>query len=142
MERIVGLDNEYMTVACLPDLGVVHHTMHRFVVSSAFRAALEIGLELLRTHQATKWLSDDRANSALSKQDVTWLATDWEPRTIEAGWRYWAMVMPEAVFGKMIIQRRVAAANAVGLNARTFEEPDAALAWLSTLPGGTGFHRP
>ena len=142
MERIVGMDNEYLTVVCLPELGLVQHTMHRFVVSSAFRAGLEIGLELLRSHQATKWLSDDRANSALSKEDVTWLATDWEPRAVEAGWRYWAMVVPEAVFGKMVIERRVAAAKARGLNARTFEDPEAALGWLSGLPGGTGLHRP
>jgi hypothetical protein len=138
MTRIVGIENEYLTLVCLPELGLIQHTMHRFVVSSALRAGLEKGLALLREHGATKWLSDDRANGALSAEDAAWLATDWEPRAVAAGWQYWAMILPEAVFGRMTIQRRLAAARNAGLVAATFDDVGAALEWLKSQPGGRG----
>ena len=55
--------------------------------------------------KATKWLSDDRYNSALPKEDFEWSTTVWRPRAIAAGWRYWALVLPEKVTGQMSLKK-------------------------------------
>lgn len=130
MSRIVGLDNEFITVECDPASGIVQHVMHRFVVSSVFRQALEAGLELLRAHKATKWLSDDRLNGVLSNEDAEWAARDWRPRAIAAGFRYWAMVLPETVLGKARILRLVEGERSAGLTIQTFGDPALARRWL------------
>ena len=54
---------------------------------------------------ATKWLSDDRQNAALSKEDFEWSTSIWRPRAVEAGWRYWALVLPEKITGQMSLQK-------------------------------------
>jgi hypothetical protein len=79
VEQIAGLDNEFMTVLCAPALGLVQHTMHRFVVSAAFREGL--GLELMRAHQATKW---QRIDGRAGLPSTTSPVKVWSPR--RAAW--------------------------------------------------------
>jgi hypothetical protein len=138
MSRIVGLDNEFVTVQCDPEAGIVHHVMHRFVVSAMFRQALDTGLALMQAHGASKWLSDDRRNGAISSDDAQWARTDWRPRAIAAGFRTWAMVLPEVVVGQMRTRRIVEEARRSGLTVRTFHDAAAALSWLEQQP----VHRP
>ncbi len=134
MPDIVALDNEFVTVAYDPEAGIVHHEMHRFVVSAIFRQALDAGLELMRTHRASKWLSDDRRNGALSNDDVEWARLDWRPRALAAGFRTWAMVLPEVVVGKMRTRRIVEDARRSGLTVEIFDDPVAARRWLEDQP--------
>ncbi len=138
MSRIVGLDNEFVTVHCDPEAGIVHHVMHRFVVSAMFRQALDAGLALMQAHGASKWLSDDRRNGAISSDDTLWAREDWRPRAIAAGFRTWAMVLPEQVVGQMRTRRIVEDARRSGLTVGTFHDADAALRWLEQQP----VHRP
>jgi hypothetical protein len=134
MPGIVALDNEFVTVGCDPESGIVHHVMHKFVVSAMFRQALETGLELMKAHRASKWLSDDRRNGALSNDDVAWASKDWRPRAIAAGFRTWAMVLPESVVGSMRTRRIVDVARRGGLTTGIFEDPAAARSWLESQP--------
>jgi hypothetical protein len=138
MSSIVGLDNELVTVHCDLEAGIVHHVMHRFVVSAMFRQALETGLALMQAHGASKWLSDDRRNRAISSDDAQWARGDWRPRAIAAGFRTWAMVLPEGVVGQMRTRRIVEYARGSGLTVETFDDADAALRWLEQQPA----HRP
>jgi hypothetical protein len=138
MSSIVGLDNELVTVHCDLEAGIVHHVMHRFVVSAMFRQALETGLALMQAHGASKWLSDDRRNGAISSDDAQWAREDWRPRAIAAGFRTWAMVLPEGVVGLMRTRRIVENARGSGLTVETFGDADAALRWLERQPA----HRP
>ena len=134
MGSIVGMDNEFMTVSCDPESGIVQHVMHRFVISAIFREGLEAGLKLLAAHGATKWLSDDRNNGPLSGDDAEWVATSWRPRAIAAGLVHWALVMPDHVFGRMRLRRHVTAAREAGLVVETFEDAKVALGWLESQP--------
>ena len=134
MSMVVGLDNEFVTVHCDPETGIVHHVMHRFVVSAMFRQALETGLALMQAHGASKWLSDDRRNGAISSDDTQWAGEDWRPRAVAAGFRTWAVVLPEGVVGQMRIRRIVEDARASGLTVETFEDAAAALSWLERQP--------
>ncbi len=136
--KVVALDNEYITVECDPEAGIVHHVMHRFVVSDMFRQGLEAGLALMREHGATKWLSDDRQNGVLSSADAEWAASEWQPRAIALGLRFWALLLPQGALGGMRARRIVEAERRRGLNVEVFTEPGAARRWLEQQPG----HRP
>jgi hypothetical protein len=135
MPGIVALDNEFVTVGCGPGSGIVHHEMHRFVVSAMFRQALETGLQLMKTHRASKWLSDDRRNGAISNDDVAWARKSWRPRAIAAGFRTWAMVLPESVVGSMRTRRIVEDARRSGITVEIFDDPAGARSWLEGQPG-------
>jgi hypothetical protein len=110
--------------------GIVHHEIKRFIHGQELRDLLSRGSEVLIERHATKWLSDDRKNGALSKEDAAWAESVWRPPVLAAGWRAWAMVPPESVVGHMDISKYTAAAGALGLKVRTFSDPVTALAWL------------
>jgi hypothetical protein len=131
----VLLDNDAATLTYHPTSKIVHHELKRFVRGDEFRQVLDLGLEEFRKHGATKWLSDDRKNGALTPADAEWATTDWAPRVIAAGWRSWAVVMPEKVAGQMNMRRWIDFYAEKGVTVRVFEEPDEGLAWLASREG-------
>lgn len=129
-DRIVVLDNEFITLWYWPAHRLVHHQMHRYTSGTPFREALETGTKLMMDHGGNKWLSDDRANNALPPADDLWARTEWFPRTKAAGWQYWAIVMPEKVVGTMHLRRFADDYAKQGITANMFSDPDEALAWV------------
>jgi hypothetical protein len=116
----------------LPGQKIVHHQFHKFLHGQAFREALNEGVKTLKQYGATKWLSDDRKNSALPKNDLEWAHTDWFPRTQAAGWKYWALVQPENVIGQLNMQREVKINTERGVITKVFSDPEEAMAWLES----------
>lgn len=129
-QRITVLDNEFVTVWVYPERRMVHHQFHRFLYGQAFRDALNAGADALKQYGAIKWLSDDRQNSAMPTADMEWARTDWYPRVEAAGWKYWAVVQPLSVLGKMNMEREVEINAAKGVVTRMFSNPEEAMAWL------------
>jgi hypothetical protein len=130
MSKMIIIDNEFVTLWYYPEKKIVHHQFHKFLYGQAFRDDLNAGTELLQKYGAQKWLSDDRKNSALPKEDVEWAETDWFPRTKKAGWKYWALVLPEQVIGQMNMKRFIRDYSAQGLTVQVFSDPEAAMSWL------------
>jgi hypothetical protein len=126
------IDNEYATLLYYPDTKIVAHKFHKFFTGRQLRDVLNKGTELLETHGAQKWLSDDRDFKALHPDDRVWGHTDWNPRTIKAGWKYWAVVVPHDAIGQMSTQRLVETFSKLGVEARTFTDPDEAMRWLES----------
>ena len=124
------LDNEYATLLYHPETKIVHHQFHKPIGGQAFRDVLNKGLEVFQEFGAQKWLSDDRANSALSPEDGEWGTNNWNPRVIAAGWKYWAIVMPAKVIGQMNMQYFIKVNSELGVTARVFSDPDEAMRWL------------
>jgi hypothetical protein len=110
---------------------IVHHEFRRFVYGDELRDVL---LEIFKKHGACKWLSDDRHNGPLKPSDEQWALGYWFPRVKAAGWKYWAVVMPEKVLGQMNMNRWIATYAPHGIQAQAFGDPAAALAWLEALP--------
>jgi hypothetical protein len=126
------IDNEYATLLYYPDTKIVAHKFHKFFTGRQLRDVLNKGTELLATHGAQKWLSDDRDFTALHPDDREWGHADWNPRTIKAGWKYWAVVVPHDVVGQMSTQRLVETFSELGVEARAFTDPDEAMRWLES----------
>lgn len=114
--------------------GIVHHEVRGAVSGEPFRQLLLEGLNTLKTKRATKWLSDDRLVTFFDPALAPWSDTVWWPRTLEAGWKFWAILGPEptdggrAAFQSSSFAMRGALES--GLTVRFFTEPEAALAWL------------
>jgi len=124
------INNPFVTLWYHPEKRIVHHQIHKFIAGQPFRELLMKGTELLKNNQAQKWLSDDRSNSALRQDDIEWSETDWAPATAKAGWKYWAIVQPEKVLGQVALERLSAKYARLGVNAKVFSDPNAAMAWL------------
>lgn len=123
-------DSEFATVIVHPEKKIVQHQFHKFVFGDAFRTALMAGRDAFIKHNCTKWLSDDRNNSALRQEDVEWGQKNWESELFKAGWKYWALVLPEKVIGQISMKKIIDHYTSMGLKVGTFSDPDSAMQWL------------
>jgi len=129
---ITIIDNEYATLLYHPEAKIVHHQFHQPLSGQPFRDVLIKGVETFKEHDAKKWLSDDRGNSALTPEDGDWGTNTWTPQVIEAGWKYWAVVMPKKIIGQMNMQRWIKMYEEMGVTVQVFSDPDEAMSWLES----------
>jgi hypothetical protein len=87
---------------------------------------------VLENNHAQKWLSDDRKNSVITEEDKKWTATEWRPKVIQAGWKYWAIVLPEKIVGQMSMKRIIEEYAKTGVTVSIFDDPEKALLWLES----------
>jgi len=136
MLPITLVDNEHITLQYLPDKKMIYHVIHKPVADDqVFKSALDIGTEALKKYGVRKWLSDDRKNGPLSPAFLEWSATDWQPRTIAAGWKYWANVVPTELVAAGTLTPVIEALYDMGLRMMVFSDLEKANAWLATQAG-------
>jgi hypothetical protein len=129
----VIVDNEWVLIRYHPRPKIVHHEFRRFVHGAVLREALETGLSTLKLGGAARWLSDDRRNGPIPPVDGDWALKDWGPRAIAAGWRYWAVILPDKVLGQMNMKRWIETYAKLGVAAQAFPNPEAGLDWLENV---------
>jgi hypothetical protein len=133
MGKTTILENEAMKLYYHDDAKIVHHEMVRYPGARLLESVLTRGLDLLRERGAQKWLSDDREGGALPKSHHEWGEQVWGPRAAAAGWRYWALVPPADVIGKMNMARLIKTYAAMGVTVELFQSPEQGLEWLRKL---------
>jgi len=109
---------------------IVHHEIRRFVTGKDFRDLLNAGSDAMRKNSARKWLSDDRGQWVLAKDDLAWSESVWAPATVKAGWKYWAIVRADKVLAQVAMDQLAAKYGALGVTARFFTNPQEAMTWL------------
>ena len=134
MADITVLTNEYATLVYNEDKKIIHHTFLKPIGGQAFRDILLAGVDCMKKYSATKWLSDDRQNSALSDEDSKWAMTVWSKLAIEAGWKTWALVVPHDIMGRLNMNEFVNMYSRRGVRVMVFTELDKAVAWLDGIP--------
>jgi hypothetical protein len=127
----VLIDDDAVSLWYHPKTKIVHHELKVFVHGERFRNVLEKGLEAFIQNHACKWLSDDRGNGPLKPADAEWALNDWAPRVMAAGWKYWAVVLPEKVLGQMNMKRWITTYAEQGVTAEAFTDPREAMRWLA-----------
>ena len=133
MSRITIVTNEYITVEYIPDKKLIYHTVHKpmgIEQVQLLKDALNAGTEALKKYGVSKWLSDDRLNGPLPDEILEWGASDWDPRTIKAGWKYWANVVPVEVDAAGALTPVIETLFQLGLRMQVFTDLDKALEWL------------
>lgn len=123
-------DSEYITVLYHPETKIVHHTIHKTVPFPILTEATDAGTDALRRYGASKWLSDDRKNTALSQESLEYALSDWGVRTVNAGWKHWALVVPEELAGRMDMVRIVEYCFGLGVRVMVFTDLQEARDWL------------
>ncbi|MFN8530258.1 MAG: hypothetical protein U0670_16785 [Anaerolineae bacterium] len=91
------LETEYVTLQYLPDKQCLYHVAQTYPNDQQFKNALNAGAAALEKYKINKWVSDDRKLGPMSPDLLQWGATEFNPRAIAAGWRFWANVVPEQV---------------------------------------------
>ena len=133
MSTITLMETDYAILWYHPEAKIIHHHFYKFNYGQHLRSLLETGLNALKQHGAQKWLSDDRNSSALPQSDIDWSLTDWIPKMIDNGWKYWAVVLPDKIVGKATMQRVIDAYTPLGITIQVFDDPDLALQWLESV---------
>lgn len=131
-KKITLIENEYATLIYRTDAKFVHHTFHKPISGESFRNVLNTGIDALTEHNAIKWVSDDRENLALPPEDTAWSKEDWFPRALAAGWKYWALIVPQNIMARMNMKEFVDSYAEQGLRIRVFSKPEEAIAWIKT----------
>jgi hypothetical protein len=130
MDKEVVFDNECITTWYYHQKKIVHHEFHKFAHGKTLQDGLSKGAAILEKNKAQKWLSDDRKISVIGIDDTKWTATVWRPRVIKAGWKYWALVLPEKAVGQMVMKRIIKEYAETGVTVEIFSDPYKAMKWL------------
>ncbi len=127
----IFVDNEYVTLGYNSETQTVFHTFHQFIQGKDLYDALNTGIDVLREKGAVKWLSDDRKNTGVTPEDTDWSMNDWGPRAAQAGWKYWALVVPEELAGRGAMSGIVEQFFNLGVQVMVFTEVKEAQDWLN-----------
>lgn len=133
MPEVIIVDNEFITVKYLDDKQIIYHTVHKPISDQQLKDALNAGTEALKEFGACKWLSDDRKNGPVSPEIARWGVEDWNPRTIAAGWKYWANVVPEEIAAAGTLSPIIQALYELGLRMNVFTDLESAFKWLDRM---------
>ena len=76
-------------------------------------------------------MSDDRNSSALRKADLDWAENNWKQRIIKAGWKYWAIMMPDLEVGKLTMKNLIKDFRDLGITVEIFDDVELAYKWLA-----------
>ncbi|MBN2526172.1 MAG: STAS/SEC14 domain-containing protein [Deltaproteobacteria bacterium] len=118
------------TLRVYPELGIVSHQMNGFVEGADFQDMMLTGVAAYEEHGCTKYLSDDSMNPMMNQEDLKWGREVWEPKILKAGWKFWALVVPEKIFAKMAMRGVMQRYEDMGVSVKVFKEYDEALDWL------------
>ena len=129
-ERQLILQNDHITLWYYPGPKIVHHQMVQTPSSEEFRELLTEGAETLERFRAIKWLSDDRGNTLLRPHDEEWADSVWLPRVLRVGFKFWAIVLPQAAIGKLNMHRLANQHAQRGITSRIETMPYPAFEWL------------
>ena len=130
MPAITVVDDENISIWYYPESKILHHQVHRFFYGKPWRDAFNKGAEAFIKYGADKYLSDDRQIATLTKEDQEWGEKDWSPQLVKAGWKYWAIVMPEKIIGQVTMKKAAANQSTGGVTTRIFSSPKEAKEWL------------
>jgi hypothetical protein len=133
MSSIDVVKNQFVTLQYLPEQKMLYHIVHKPVDEEIFKSTLNTGVEMLSKNGIRKWLSDDRKNGPFSQAFSKWAINDWIPHAIEAGWQYWANVVPEDMEAAGTLMPFIEVLQEKGLRMATFADTEKAMEWLENI---------
>lgn len=134
MSVITVRDTAHYQLLFHEDEKIVHHVYKPSMGSAQLKELLNAGTDLLRQYRAAKWLSDNRQlQTAFTEDDAAWVNNVWLPETVRAGWKYWAMVVPESLIGQADHIQYVESFHGSGVRVSVFSNVDEAMDWITTV---------
>lgn len=130
MSTITVIDNEHLKLFYHEDTKIVHHIYAATIGGDFLKEGLNRGVDLLLEHGAQKWLSDNRDIEGHTDEETEWINTHWLPSAIDAGWKYWSLVVPHSVMARLNMNTFVRSFYDMGVRVMVFLDPDEAMEWL------------
>ena len=95
---------------------------------------LMLGVQVFKEHGATKWLSDDRhMDQGVSPEDEAWGVENWSDLIVSAGWKYWAILVPDTTAGRVLLRPIIDHYFEKGVRINLFTTTEEALEWLTSM---------
>lgn len=113
-----------------PDSKIIHHKIFNYTLNEEFKSFINLASTTLAKKGSTKWLSEDQSLLMLEKGSSDFSKVSWPRKTIEAGWKYWAIIQPKNIISQIIMERIVKYFYSLGVTAKFFTEVDEAMQWL------------
>jgi hypothetical protein len=126
-------ENDLAVVWYHPVEKVVHHKIKKWLGAEGFKTMLTIGADCFEKNRCKKWLSDDRANAVVPPGIAEWGQQVWTPRVIKAGFKWWAVLMPDKAAGRLSMRGFIDTYRGLGVTVDIFADETSALDWLNGL---------
>jgi hypothetical protein len=128
------VDTPYLSIRWDSVHNHVHSEWRAFANSAELRAALLTGIQAIRDHRATAYVSDARKFRVIVRDDQEWIKEKWMPLAVGAGLKRIAFVTAATGLGKVMIEDVSGLVNHGGLQSRTFDSMTAARKWVAEAP--------
>ena len=110
---------------------IIHHQIHEPLSDDELKEMLLRGAELFEENGLEKWLSDDRKQGPISEEIERWGQEVWNQRMFDAGWKYWALVLPKEALGPdNKVRSLIFTFSKIGGAMKLFSDADLAMKWL------------
>jgi hypothetical protein len=113
---------------------LVHSEWRAFANSAELRASLLRGIDAIKDHNATGYLTDTRKVRVVVHADQDWIKETWLPLAIDAGLKRIAVVTAPNGLGKLTVEDVVGLTEDEGLQSRIFDSVEAGAEWVSHTP--------
>jgi hypothetical protein len=133
MSSQLVLDNPHVKLYYHSDTQIVHHIYYPSIGGEPLKKALNTGVRLLKEHGAVKWLSDNSRIDSVTDEETRWINTHWLPSAMAAGWKYWALVVPQSTKARMNMNEFVTEFYEQGVRVMVFTDADEAMTWLKNV---------
>ena len=125
-------DNPICAVAYDASVPCIIVEWRDYATAIQIRYVHECILDLIQKNCACKLLSDDTRLPSIHDDDRRWIVESWLPRAFSAGLRLVASKKPEAHFGRVSVDE-IRSATSEAIKFSTFDDMDAARAWLQSV---------
>lgn len=129
---MIFYDSPQATVTWNEEKKVVILQWKSFAKGEQYRTPLNKLLELSVQKRSNKALYDSRYLAVISSDDQEWVAQEWYPRSIEAGIKYSALLVPHKAVAKSSANRMLSGMD-ISNPSQEFQDIDEALHWLATV---------
>ncbi|MCB2213088.1 hypothetical protein KQI52_13320 [bacterium] len=126
-------ESAHTRIEWLEDDKILLKQFNGYVGGREMREAFNAGYEAMRTHNGCKWLSDNRYLKPYQQADVDWINTDWFPRMMDIGWKYWGIVEPVSIMGNLSMRSFINLYRDQGLVLNVFDSIKEGRAWLNSM---------
>ena len=70
----------------------------------------------------------------IPEDDAHWGITEWSQMAMDAGWKYWAILVPDAIEGRINMKEFIDDNFEKGVQIALFDVVEEAMAWLESRP--------
>lgn len=125
---MIFFEKDYVEIKCEGINNVVETVFKGYMTSEQFRESYDKIIECCVKNKSSRTLCDCRKYITIKPEDQKWLAEDWTPRLIQAGVTKTALILPDNLIQKQVINKTTKE-TVEDSAVQTFSEYEDGLSW-------------